>query len=468
MMRYAVILVGFMLASPLLGQNNQVLYGLEEVPQALLLNPGSKVPQKKHFGIPLLSKFHLNGGASGVSVHDIFQEGGDINERIGQKIAEMDEKDFFTAHEQLVLLDIGWRSAEEIYYSGGVYQELDFILYFPADLAKLAWEGNAVNLDYPFDLGEVSALADLLTVYHFGANKAFGDKWTIGARAKIYSSILSARSVNNQGTFITVLGDEDSPNIYEHQVVDGDMTLQTSGIASLDDGVSAGQLVGRGIFGGNLGVGMDIGATYDINARWTASASLLDIGAVFHTKDVENYQARGSYTLDGIELLFPPLSEGQPAPPYYDDLEQEIEDAIPVDTLYNSYTVMRPVKANASVKYSFGRPVGGEDECDCRSRGKFVERAQAVGAQFYGISRPKGWQMAGTVYYYRRLWSWLSAKATYTVDPYTSSNVGLGVVGDFGRFNFFIASDNVLNYGNIAKAKSLSLQFGFNLKIADP
>lgn len=463
-----VLIFSLLMAVQAFAQNHQVLYGMEEVPQALLLNPGSKVPQKKHFGIPLLSKFHINGGASGLSAYDIFQEGGDINQRIGEKIYEMDERDFFTATEQLTLLDFGWRTQDELYFSGGVYQEFDFVFYFPKDLAVLAWEGNAGNLDYPFDLGEVSALADLLTVYHFGINKAVGKKWTLGARAKIYSSIMSARSVNNKGTFITTLGTEESPNIYEHSVVNADMTLNTSGIASLDDGVSAGQLIGRGIFGGNLGIGMDLGATYDINSRWTASASLLDIGAIFHTKDVESYRASGSYTLDGIELLFPPLSEGQPSPPYYDDLEDEIEEAIPIDTLTNSYSQMRPLKVNASLKYSFGRPVGGEDECDCRSRGQFVERAQAVGVQYFSVARPKGWQMAGTVYYYRRLWRWLSAKATYTVDPYSASNIGLGVVGDFGKFNFFIASDNILNYDNIARAKSVSLQFGFNIKIADP
>ena len=71
-------------------QNKQVLYGLEEVPQSLLLNPGVKVPQKMHFGIPFLSQFHVNGGASGVSVFDIFGNSSvDINTRIRNKIFEM-------------------------------------------------------------------------------------------------------------------------------------------------------------------------------------------------------------------------------------------------------------------------------------------------------------------------------------------------------------------------------------------
>ncbi len=81
-----------------IAQNKQVLYGLEEVPQSLLLNPGINVPQKSHFGIPFLSQLHINGGASGVSTFDIFGDTGeDINTKIRTKIFEMKNTDFFTA-----------------------------------------------------------------------------------------------------------------------------------------------------------------------------------------------------------------------------------------------------------------------------------------------------------------------------------------------------------------------------------
>ncbi|HLU80654.1 MAG TPA: DUF5723 family protein, partial [Flavobacteriaceae bacterium] len=81
------------------------------------------------------------------------------------------------------------------------------------------------------------------------------------------------------------------------------------------------------------------------------------------------------------------------------------------------------------------------------------------------IFRPKGPQMAGTLFYHRRLAEFLSAKATYTVDSYSFSNVGLGVSADIGKVNFYLAADNLIKYGNLAKAKSVSLQFGFNIII---
>jgi hypothetical protein len=466
-MKHVITLILALSLSICIAQNKQLLYGFEEVPQSLLLNPGSVVPQRMHFGLPFLSQIHISGGSSGVTVYDIFgSTGEDINDKIRRKIFELKASDFFTATQQLEIINFGWRAKNEIYFSGGVYQELDFISYFPRDLAILAWEGNRDYLDYEFDLGEVSATADLLTVYHFGANKKLTKKLTAGLRAKLYSSILSLRSTRNKGSFVTTLGDG-SANIYEHRVTNADVTINTSGLASLDGMDSSaipGELMGRAFFGGNIGVGLDLGATYDITDRLQASASILDIGAIFHTKDAETYHAEGSYTLNGIQLIFPPLAAGETTFPYYDDLEDAIERDIPVDTITSGYTQMRPIKMNAGIKYSFGKETGSSAVCDCTNNGGGVTRAQAMGAQFYSILRPKGPQMAATLFYYRKIWEFLATKVTYTADSYSFSNIGLGVATDLGKFNFYIAADNLLRYGNLAKAKSVSLQLGFNIK----
>lgn len=470
-MRNFLTVMLFLVGVLAISQNKQILYGFDDTPQSLMLNPGSKVIHKKHYGIPLLSQIHINGGSSGVSVYDIFNNGNDnINDRITKKIFEMKNTDFFTATQQLELINFGWRAKNEIFFSGGIYQEFDFISYFPKDLAILAWEGNSDYLDYKFDLGEVSTTGDFMTVYHFGMNKKINEKLTVGARLKLYSSMFSYRSVNNTGTFVTRLGDENSENIYEHTVENADVSVETSGYASLRelDGPNEviKEVLGRALFGGNIGVGVDLGFTYEINDAFVLTASALDVGAIFHRKDVENYRAHGNYTLDGINLIFPALSDGESTYPYYDDIEDEFEREIPIDTIHNKYTQFRPVKINAGLSFGFGR-FFASDDCDCMNMDKGVLHKQNVGVQFYSIFRPKGQQLAGTLYYKRRLNEFISAKATYTVDSYSFSNVGLGVSADVGSVNFYVAADNLLKYGNLAKAKSVSLQLGFNIIIDD-
>jgi len=446
-------------------QNKEILFGMEEIPQSILLNPGSKINEKLVVGIPFFSQFHIGAGSSGVSVYDIFGDTGeDINSKIAQKIYEMSDRDFFVVNEQWDLLFVGWRSKRDIFYSAGMYQELDAIAYYPKDLAILAWEGNADFLDYPFDLGQVSATAELLTAFHFGASKAINRKLTLGSRVKIYSSLMHMRSVDNKGTFTTTLAPEDGENIYEHTISNADMLFESSGVMTLGDNFSTGDMIKKAFLGGNLGVGIDVGATYDLNEQWTVAASVLDFGLVFHAKEVESYHAYGSYTLDGIELIFPPLNTGQSTIPYYDNLEDELEKAIPIDTLHSNYTQMRPLKMYASIKFQFGKHASGGVVCDCMNKGGSSPREQAVGAQLFNVWRPKGPQLAGTLFYYRRLFPFLSSKITYTMDSFSFSNLGLGIVGDMGRFNMFFAFNNILTYGNIAKAKSVSLQLGFNIK----
>jgi hypothetical protein len=453
----------------LLSQNKEVLYGLEETPQAMLLNPGSRISYEYHFGVPLLSHIHVNGGSSGVSVYDIFQESSlDINTRISNKIFELENTDFFTATQQLEILNFGWKNKKNYYFSGGIYQEFDFILYFPKDLAILAWEGNANYIGKEFNLGEINVSGDLLTVYHFGVNKKINKKITVGVRAKLYSSMLSFSSTSNSGTFVTIPS-ESGDNIYDHIVSNATINVNTSGITSLSDLDTRTQvinkLLGRSFFGGNLGIGVDLGATYEINEKWTASASILDLGAIFHKKNIESYQVSGEYNLDGIELLFPPLGNGDSSLPYYEDLIDDIGAAFTIDTIYNSYIQMRPVKMYASVKYNFGQAIGGDKTCNCLKMGENQKYNQSIGFQYFSIIRPKGPQIAATLFYYHRLSDYFSVKATYTADSYSYSNVGLGLITNIKMVNFYIVADNLQWYSNLAKAKSVSLQFGFNIII---
>ncbi len=466
---YFSILAILLFGIQAIAQNKQLLYGLQEVPQNLLLNPGAKVNYKKHYGIPFLSQFHVNAGSTGVNVYDIFGESStDINTRIRNKIFELKNTDFFTATEQLNILDFGWKSDKEVYYSAGIYEELDFIAYFPKDFALLAYEGNHDYLDYKFNFNDISLTADLLTVYHFGANKQINKKLTVGGRFKIYNSLFNIRSVNNSGTFTTNVVDG-SNNIYEHNFEDVNLMVQTSGVTAYEDfeGSVVKKTISRAIVSGNFGLGFDFGGTYNITEKVSVSASVLDLGAIFQTKDVKNYSAVGTYTLDGIELLFPPLSEGQSTINYYGNLDDEIKREIDRDTTTSSYSHLRPTKLNGAIIYSFGRPLDSNGECDCLHMDGQTPANQGAGLQIYTIFRPKSPQLAATLFYYRKIFKFLAAKATLTADSYSYNNVGLAAVTDIGKFNFYIAADNLLKYDNLAKANSLSLQLGFNIKIND-
>lgn len=343
-------------------QNKQILYGFNEIPQSLILNPGAKVENDWYVGVPLLSQIHTNVGMSGISVYDVFADDGrDFNSKLEDAIYSMDATDFFAINQQLEIFSGGFAFGNSYqkneYLSFGLYQETDVLIYFPKDYAKLAYEGNQGNINRIFDLSHLNVRGEVLSVFHLGYNKKLNKRLTVGARGKIYSSIINFNSVANKGTFVTVPGDN---NYYKH-IFNLDLEVQTSGAASLlnDDNSDFGddikELRSRVLFGGNLGLGMDVGFTYQLTEQWTIDASLQDIGFISHSKDIENYKLDGSYVFEGINPIFSAIQEGQTAEEYWDEIADEFEDLFTLDTTATKYTTWRPIKLNAALTYSFGK-----------------------------------------------------------------------------------------------------------------
>ncbi len=459
--------IAFIATVSISAQNKQLLYGLENVPQSLMLNPGGEVYTQKHIGVPLLSGIHINAGMSGLTAFDIFEDDGrDINDKIRNQILELSPKDFFTLTQQIELANIGWRSQFGAYFTAGWYQEMDFIAYFPKDIAILATEGNRDYINYPFDISHINVRGDVTSVFHIGINKQVNKKLTIGIRGKLYSSIVSANSTRNKGTFTTV-NSTNGLNVYEHRVEDVDVNIRTSGLNKLLDlnGNEIGvvkKMLGRSIFSGNYGLGVDLGFTYLITDKMRLSASALDIGAIFHMADIETINVSGDYSLNGIELVYPQVENGEELIPYYDDLKDDVYDNLNVETTRGAYLQTRPLKINAQLSYNFGNFLGG-DVCDCLKRG-LIRRVNETGVHLYAIARPRGPQTAGTFFYRRRFGANFSLKGSYTIDSYSSDNIGAAISLDINKFNFYIAADNLLRLDNLAKANSVSLQLGLNLK----
>ncbi|MFH4965039.1 DUF5723 family protein [Gaetbulibacter sp. M235] len=445
-------------------QNKQILYGFSEIPQSLLINPGGKVTNDWCFGIPLLSHIHVNAGTSGVTVYDLFANDGlDFNLKLQKAIYSMQANDFFTLNEQLELFSggfaIGSSYNKNQYISFGMYQELDFIGYFPKDYAILAYEGNQSNINRVFDASDFSAKGELISVLHVGYNKKVNDNFTVGVRGKIYSGIMDFNSTKNRGSFVTVNG---TNNFYDH-IFNLDLQVRTSGLLAVtDDNASSDKVVSdikkRLFLGGSLGLGFDVGFTYQINKQWMIDGSLQDVGFIRHSKDVENYSVKGNYVFEGVNPIFPETGSGQTAEEYWDEIENEFEDLFNVDTTNTKYTTWRPVKLNASLNYAFGKR--RDKECNCLPDEDGYQNA--VGLQVFAINRPKQPQMALTAYFLRKIFKGLQAKATYTIDSYSFSNIGLGLSANVGNMNFYIMADNFLEYQNIYNAQSVSLQLGFN------
>ncbi len=459
------------------GQNKQLLYDFTEIPQALLINPGMETSYQWYAGVPTISGISLQAATSGVTVHDIFAADGlDINDKIRDRaIYGMQVTDELSGTYQIELLSGGFRrkSQPRNFYSFGIYHEGDAIGYWPKDLAILGYEGNADQLGRRFNLGHLKTRGEILNVFHFGVNHQVDKKLTLGARAKLYSGMLNFSSTNNSGYFVTTEGQ----NNLLANTISADIEFRTSGLDEImdildDDTVDNGPALKklatkRGFLGGSLGLGVDLGFTYNLQEQLVLTGSLLDLGFIYQTADIRNFTLKGDATVEGVQIILPDAL-ANPNADYWLDLVNEVKADVPYVENNQAYISFRPTKLYASLRYNFGQPMSSLDACDCNPaiagrKSNRIQYANSLGGQLYMINRPRGPQAALSAFYLRRLGTVLALKTTYTVDKFSSTNIGLGLSLQAGPVNLYVMADNLLAYKNIADSHYQSFQIGLNI-----
>jgi len=442
-------------------QNKKILYGFDKIPQGLLLNPGQESSYRYHVGIPLLSNIYANANISGITLAEVFGddsvgafEGTDFNEKVANALNNLGDKDYISASAQVEVANFGYKINRRDYLTVGFYEEVDVFVGFPKDLLTLGYEGNADYLNKAFSVSGVAVKAEALGVLHAGVTRRFNNGFTAGARLKIYSGAINVTSVNNKGSFVTTQGVE---GIYRHTLSNLEAGVKSAGFYDEDGEFiepNVGDVLGDTFFGKNLGLGIDVGITYHFSEQLELTASLLDVGFVNYSKNIRRATAEGDYSFSGIDFEY----EGDTN--YFEELKDDFSENVAYDDENtDSYTVLRPIKFNSSLRYSFGKSRYLATCHDIRKKDYFDN---AVGAQLFAIARPYGLRMALTGFYERKFADFLNTKITYTIDDFSASNIGLGISTNIWKFNVYGMVDNVFKLGDITDAHTVSAQFGIN------
>jgi len=450
---HLLFLVSVLIFIKSFSQNKPVLYDFIEVPQVLMLNPGADVTYKWHVGVPAFSGISVTAGVKGFKVTDLFANDGiDINTKLEKLIFSRTPNDHVYINQQIELINAGIRLPnDKDYISFGFYEEFNLIAYYPKDLAIFGFEGNK-EIGRVFNAESFKFKTDLVGVLHIGIDRRFNEKFNAGARFKIYSSAAEVKSLHNSGLFFTTQGVD---NIYRHTLQDINLSVQSAGLfngTDFDEKFYK-KLSNKLFLGSNLGVGFDFGLTYKPNEQVKVTASVQDLGFIKYSKMVTSISAKGSYVTEGVKLQTPIISGIN----YFQQIIDGVEQAIVRDTIFTSHVTFRTPKINASYAYSFGLP--HSEECfkplfDNPFRNQ-------IGIQLYSIVLPKQPQVATTLFYYRRINKYLRTKLTYTVDSYSSSNVGLGLSAHIKHFNLYGSFNNLFST-DFYNSNYNAFQFGMN------
>lgn len=461
-------------------QNKPLLYDNTEIPQSLILNPGANIDFSWYVGVPALSGIGIQAGSSGFSYNDLFaNDGTNFTSKIRRNdLLNLDTKDEFTTSFQLEILSAGFRSRgkPKNFYSFGMYLQNDHQVYWPEDIALLGYNGNIGELDRRFDLGDLKLQGYLRNVLHFGLNRAVNKKLILGARAKIYSGIFNYVSTRNSGYFLSRAGII-APTA---NTMVANMRLQTSGIEGFRKIIGnsntqselAAEIIKRSLFGGDLGLGVDVGFTYFFSDQVLVTGSLLDWGLMSNFKDVRTVELKGQNTIEGGEPVLPDALAGANEE-FWQDLADEINALVPISENQDRFLSFNSVRLYSSIRYNFGENIQPNIKsgcnCDYRNPGNSRLASQrapyrnGAGVQLYVMDRPRGPQSAITLFYQRRMFRGLSLKTTYTADKFSKTNLGIGLNFQAGPVEMYLLADNLLGIQNLASTRYASFQFGLNI-----
>ena len=477
-LKKAVYLLLILFSPLLMGQNMQLLYDFDRLPQGLLLNPGSEVDYRMHIGVPLLSNAYAQFGASNrdITYNKILRDADGFDEVLSNIYGQdLSDGDIFVVNQQIEVFSGGFRLADPRYYlSFGMYQHFSGFTSYPSDLADIYFTGNdrdrngVPETNEIYSIRNMNTIGELVGVFHAGINMKVNERLSLGGRLKILSGSIGFDTRENSGNYYMNL----SPfpgTPYLHHYENTNVRINSSGLldpVDLSSDVGDRDEIISSLFfmGGNLGLSLDVGFTYDLAEQWTLTGSLLDLGMIHFTKKLATIELQDDVI--GTVDYFNPPAGGEFD--YWRDLY--FGQLIPMVTSANEYDQLRAPKLNASLRYNTTRTGRGKEKTSsafrnvsCDFQDVYYDMESSAGIQLYTEYRPQTVLWAVTGFYSREFIRGLKAKFTYTADLFSYYNIGLGISARINSFNLFVAADNLLALPTFGDSNYQPFQLGMNV-----
>jgi hypothetical protein len=440
-------------------QQDLTIYPMQSIPQSNFNNPALMPDCKIHIGcfpnlvtgvLPVLASYYYGFGHSGFAysnaVHKVSNDSSYID--LARTIGSLARKNYISTNMNLELLSFGFKVKRVHYFNFSVYERFKFRLGYPKDLLSMIWYGNSryIGKTMYFDgLGvDLSHYREL----NLGYSYMHTNKWTFGGRIKVLfgmANVWTQKSLARigidknyfdfyaySGMRINVAGSEEFMSYIE----------DTTGEKSLDDVRVTDYLFNFN----NMGAGIDLGASYKINDRFSVGASLLDLGAIRWKDGARNYISPDTtFVYEGFDL--------NPFGTKGDGTSNEEIVRMFFDSVKNVYQLETTEKAywgplNPVVYISGFYSPTKKDKVSLLSRLEIYK--QAVHPSF-------------TLGYYRTLGKTLSLAVNYSYSNRSWFNLGFGAALKVGPLQFFATSDNLFGAIMPHRVRNVNIHLGCNL-----
>ena len=468
-LKYILILILTLIMAEVSAQNSQVMYFLN-LPQGHLMNPALRPSNSLYVGLPVISGINLNINNNYVNFSDIFLKGQPKDSIItflhpdydvDKFLAKIKDRNSIEPETMIQLLGVGLSIGKDGYIFIDINDRIDANIVLPGDLFKLTLKGNEQFVGSKIDLSSLRGDIKYYREFGLGYSRNFTEKLRIGVKGKLLFGIATA-SIDNKSLGITVNED------YSH-TFDANLAVHMSGPVSVymdsknnidsikfDDNRFKTSSGITDFFSGkkNTGLGLDVGATYDLTDRMIVSASITDLGFIRWGKDITNLKANNQFEFSGLNML--DVINGTKT------IDQVGQDML--DSLKNAFVVSKS-KAAFTTFLPFGISFGGSYS---------ITKLFSVGLLSYSRIIGKQIREALTLSANFNVGNTLSTSLSYTAENHHYDNLGAGLAFRAGVTQFFLVSDRIpimwnkikdnnSNYFFPATWNTFNLRLGMNL-----
>ncbi|MEM6361899.1 MAG: DUF5723 family protein [Bacteroidota bacterium] len=428
------VIYTLILLIPFLGVQAQTDLGLHFLPQvwqSQQTNPALLSPFRVNIALPAPA---VQVGHSGFKANSLLQPlpGTDsLVVNLDDAIASMAAQNYLRTNVRMDLLAVGLRF-NNLQLSLSAAARAQVYAAYPRSLVELAWNGNAAFLGETLEVGPDLAAFAYSEIALGGAYRF--NKLTIGAKFKYLNGLMNVETESGSLTF------ETDPEYYQLRGT-LDYQLRTS-VVDFGDLENFEPQYEPDPVTGNIGYGIDLGATYDFSKRLRVSASVMDLGSIKWTDAAKRYRASGNLNFDGIDVAAIALGDSAHIETLLDSLQNQIQLS---DEAFE-YRTSLPTQMMASIRFS---PLAKLHLNGMVYNERY--RGQNFPAMALGVSKDFG--------------KVFTLGASYNIRHRSYNQLGMQMWLRLGPFAGFLILDNVLAPVFPMQSKYVSLRAGMNLSI---
>ncbi|MFZ4704796.1 MAG: DUF5723 family protein [Bacteroidales bacterium] len=432
LLSWLVSIAAVLSATQAVAQTDFTLYHMQLVPYRIYQNP-ALMPQCRSFvGTPVISSIYFQT-SNAFSYSDVIsREANDsIKIDIDKLTSKLNDGNNLFMNLDIDLLSFGFKAADKYYITFSARERSIVRFMYPKDLINFLWKGNAaVGLGKTLEFSpRLDAM--LFDEYALGFAGEVNEHLTLGTRLKFLNGRANVYTERANASLYT------DPVDFSYKLK-SDILIRTAGIDSMSD-----QKTNDIIMGGNHGLGIDIGASYKLNSKFSFSASVLDLGYINWKKQlfaIESRRPGEEINFIGVDIN--EFINKDTIRNAFQAVIDSLTDKFKIDSVYNqAYKTYLPMRLYAGADFN-------------------INDKNTVGILFHGQFYDKKLIPAFSLSYYTQLGRFLGFSASYNIMNKSYNNVGVGLSLNAGPMQIYATTDNILAFSDYKTARNVNVHSG--------